>query len=320
MISPQTTGSRAELREELGALAYERTQNAGDRGYIGTTVMPIFESAAASAKFPVVPLDIALKLVDDSRTPDGNYNEINWRFKMTGFDTEDRGLIGRVDDSLLALYRRLIDLEEVTTNQVSDQILLNMERRVAALCEKVIDDDVTIAWNLPDTADTKADIDAGRAAMRARAGLLPNAVALSWTTFQLALGTKKMSEALQYTAPIQMGGFEAQRQMLASYWGVDQVLIAGGVKDTAQKGKVATIADIWSADYVHLLRISTGGNEIMEPCWGRTIMFTGDAPQILTTETYRDEDRRSDVVRVRNNLIEFIQYAYAKYSMGKLRG
>lgn len=320
MISPQTTATRAELRQDLGAVAYERLLGAPDRGYIGPVVMPVFESAVASAKFPVIPLDIALKLVDDARSPGGNYNEINWRFTLTGFDTVDRGLTGRIDDSLLAIYRNMLDLEQTTTNQVADQILLNQERRVAALCEASADAGAAVAWNLPATADTKTDIDTARAAFRLRSGLLPNAVALSWTAFNLAINTKKMSDVLQYTSPVQMGGFEAQRQALANYWGVDQVLVAGGIKDSAQKGKVASLADIWSPTMVHLLRLSPGGTEIMEPCWGRTIMFTGDAPQILTTETYRDEEKRSDIVRVRNHLVEFVQYAYAKWTLNGLLG
>ena len=87
--------------------------------------------------------------------------------------------------------------------------------------------------------DTKTDIDTARLAFRARSGLLPNAVALSWTAFQLALNTKKMSDILQFTSPIQMAGFETQRQALATYWGVDQVLVAGGDQRRRQPAPAA---------------------------------------------------------------------------------
>ena len=115
-----------------------------------------------------------------------------------------------------------------------------------------------------------------------------------------------------------MGGFEAQRQAVAAYFGIDQVLVAGAQKDSAQKGKAAVLADVWDATKVHLLRVSAGSSNVLEPCFGRTILWTGGAPQILTVETYRDETRRADIVRIRNDTEEFIQYVLAKYTLGEI--
>lgn len=318
--SPQTNATAAELRQDLGAVAYERTLGSPDRGYIGLRVMPLFESAISAAKFPVVPADIGLKDVDDSRATNGNYNEIDWRFGMTAFSTEDRGLTGRVDDRLRALYRTFVELEQATTNTVTDSILLALERRIAALVELGgAAANVAVPWSTAATATPKADIDAGILAMRAAAGLLPNAVAMSWTAFKAAMRCAEVKDAIKYTkSPDEIGDDAAQAGLLAAYFGVPAVLVAGAQKDTAQKNKAMSLADVWTAGLVHLLRVSEGSGNVLEACYGRTILFTGGAPNILTVETYRDESRRSDIIRVRNDTTEFVQYAAAKYTIGNI--
>jgi hypothetical protein len=158
---------------------------------------------------------------------------------------------------------------------------------------------------------------------------MPNALAMSLTVFWDVLLSAEVKDALKYTNPIEMGGFEAQVRALAAYFGVADLLVAGGMLDSSQKGKSASLADIWDDEYVHLLRVSDGGEEIMEPAYGRTILFapgsggggspTDDGEGMLIVETYRDEGRRSNMVRVRYDVTEFVQFSAAKYTLGNIR-
>jgi len=50
-----------------------------------------------------------------------------------------------------------------------------------------------------------------------------------------------------------------------------------------------------------------------EPAIGRTMLWEDGAPDIITTETYREEAKRSDVVRVRQDVDEVYQYKGAGY-------
>lgn len=317
--SPSTSASVAELRQDLGAVAYERLLGSAAVGHIGLQVLPLFRSAISSAKFPKIPKDVGLKAVDDARGAGGHYNEVDWRFEMDAFSTEDRGLVGYIDDRLRALYSTVIEVEQATTDTVTDQILLAHERRVAALAVAGgASANVTVPWSTAATATPKADIDTGKAAFRTASGLLPNALAMSLTAFWALVNTAEVKGALQYTAPIQMGGFEAQRAAMAAYLGVDQILVAGGMHDTTQKNKAAVLADLWNPTYCHLLRVSNGSTNALEPCWGRTILWTGGAGDLLTVETYRDEPRRADAIRIRNDYCLFTQYAAAKYTLGNI--
>jgi hypothetical protein len=327
--SPSTTATAAELRQDLGTVAYEHMSTAGQRGHIGIVVLPPFRSPQQASKFPVVDVSQGMRQADDLRAADGHYNEVDWQFGMDSFATDDRGLEGRIDDRLVGIYGRLLPVEELTTRTTTNRILINHERRVAAKLQAgAANAEVAIEWTTAATATPHADVTAAKKAFRSRSGLLPNACAMSLTVFWALLATAEIKSALRYTNPLEFGGFEAQRRAVAAYFGVDQVLVAGGMEDASKKGQSASLADIWDDEYFHLLHISPGGEQIMEPAYGRTILWTGgsagggsaadDGEGMLIVETYRDETRRSDMVRVRYDVTEFTQYAAAHYKLGNI--
>jgi hypothetical protein len=328
--SPSTTAAAAELRGDLGVVAYEHMSGAGQRGYIGLRLLPPFQVGLQSGQFPVVDVSQGMRSADDLRAASGHYNEVDWQFKMDGYATVERGLEGRIDDRLVGIYQRLLPVEELTTRTTIDRILLNLERRIAATLEAgAADADVTNEWDDHANATPHSDVTAAKAAFRAASGLLPNIGACSLPVFWDLLSCAEVQDALKYTSPIEMGGFEAQRAALATYFGLDELVVAGGMQDASKKGQSASLADIWDDEYFHLLHASPGGEQIMEPAFGRTLLWTGnsagggsaadDGEGMLIVETYRDETRRSDMVRVRYDVAEFTQYAAAHYKLGNIR-
>jgi hypothetical protein len=323
--SPTTTGTAAELRQDLGTVAYEHMQSASERGHIGLRLMPVFRSGVSSAKFPKWGKKNFLKRTDDLRAAGGQYNEVGVSFDWQNFSTDDRGLKIPIDDRLQALYAAFTDVEEASTRAVIDSILMNHEARVAALAAAGgPDDEVNNEWDDAEAATPRADVKAAKMAFRAANGFLPNTLAMSLTVFENLLLTSEISEKLQYTNPIEMGGFEAQRAALAAYFGVGRIEVAGGMEDTADKGQATALAEMWDDEYCHLLYTSDGGNQIMRPCWGRTILWTpgsgggSEGDGMLIVERYRDEDRRSEMVRARYDVDEFEQMASCKYTLGNI--
>jgi len=159
---------------------------------------------------------------------------------------------------------------------------------------------------------------AGKQAMRAASGLEPNVLAMSKKVFETVLLTAEIRDALKYTNPIEIGGDEAQRRVLAMYFGVDEVLVGNAIKDTAKKGQAFSLSDIWDDEYVGLFKVSGGGNDLREPVVGRTFLWTGDSPQMLVTEQYREEQTRSNVYRVRQNVDEAFIFQGAGYLLGNI--
>jgi hypothetical protein len=327
--TPTASTTATELRQDLGVVAYERMQSSTSRGHIGLRLLPPFRVALQSAKFPAVDKSQSMRAADDLRAASGHYNEADWQFAMKSYDTDDRGLEGRIDDRLLAIYGGRIPVEQITTNTLVDRIVLGLERRIAAKLEAgAADDDVGNEWDDSANATPKADVDAGMSAFRLASGLLPNVGACSWKVFKNLLRTKELREALQYTNPIEMGGYEAQRAQLAAYLGLTSIEVGGGLVDGSKKGAAASLADVWDDEYFHLLHVSEGGSNVLEPAYGRTLIWTegsagggsaeDDGEGMLIVETYRDEGRRSDMVRLRYDVAEFEQYADAHYKLGNI--
>jgi hypothetical protein len=217
-----------------------------------------------------------------------------------------------------ALYRRYFDAEMIATEICVDTILRGHEKRVIALLEaNALTSGVTTEWDTAATATPRANIETGREAMRAAYGILPNAIAMGYKVFRNVLNTAEIKSALQYTNPIEMGSEEAQRRILSQYFGLD-VLVSSGQRDSAKKGQAFSLADLMNDEYVHLIRRSTGGDRLREPVFGRTFLWFADAPQSVVVESYREEERRSTIIRARQNVDEAIIFAGAAYKLSNI--
>ena len=236
---------------------------------------------------------------------------------MGTYNCEDHGWEEPLDDSEVALYTRFFDAEVVSVELATDVLLRNHEKRVQAVLQNTSnaagDTAVTNEWDDAANATPKADVTAGIQAMRAASGLTPNVGVCSSKVFENVMVTNEIKTYLQYTSPHLVLGMEAQRQVLARYFGLDEIFVGDGVEDTAAKGQDTVIGDIWDDEYFNLVRVSRGGARLREPAFGRTFLWTGDSPSIVTAEQYREDATRSWIYRVRHNVDEAIVYTGANY-------
>jgi hypothetical protein len=316
------TSSTTIQRPDLGAIAYEYNLEASQRGFIGLSLLPIFDVPLQSSDYPVIPLEALLKIPDTKRAPRSDYARGDWEFEMGTYACEEHGWEEVVDDVEARLYARFFDAEEVATKRAVDILLRGQEARIASMLMNTSNitntSDVSVAWNTSATATPQADVETAKAAMRASSGLAPNKIAMSKKVFDTVLITKEIKDAFRYTNPIELGGEEVKRRLLAQYFGVDEVLVGGAIKDSAKKGKAASIADLWDDEYILLAAVSIGGPELREPCLGRTFLWTADSPQNLVTEQYREEKKRSNIYRVRHNVDECFVFTGAGYLLGNI--
>ncbi len=87
---------------------------------------------------------------------------------------------------------------------------------------------------------------------------------------------------------------------------MDNILVAGGTKNTANEGQSASLSEIWDDEYCWIGRVATTA-DFREPCIGRIFHWAGDGSQEEgLVESYRDETVRSDIVRVRHDVDEVV--------------
>ena len=162
--------------------------------------------------------------------------------------------------------------------------------------------------------------------MFAATGLLPNSVTMSYSDWSFLTRTTEIKNAFGTGTNREMGPFQtlpmdAKLREMAAYFEVNQVLVSTQVKDSAKKGQSKTVAPVWTAGKVFVGRVAgipdpnnfedTSVNDFKEPVVGRTFQWEADAPVPVVVEEWRDEGRRSDMVRARTHLGEVVQFAGA---------
>lgn len=314
---PRPTSGTTVQRPDLGALAWEYLSETSRLGFIGTRLMPLFDVTEKSADYPVIPLESLLKVPDTKRAPRSGYARGDWEFETGTYTCEEHGWEEPVDDVEAALYQRFFDAEEVSMEIAVDHLMRGHEKRVAAVVQNTANAignaAVTVEWSTPATATPKADVKAGIQAMRAASGLTPNVGVCSEKVFENVLVTTELRDYLQYTSPHLVQGREAQRQALARYFSLDDIIVGNAIEDSGQKGQAFAGADVWDDEYFNLMRVSDGAMRLREPVFGRTFLWVEDAADILVTESYREEQTRSEIIRVRHNVDEAIIFTGANY-------
>jgi hypothetical protein len=85
--------------------------------------------------------------------------------------------------------------------------------------------------------------------------------------------------------------------------GITQVLVGRSRVNSAKKGQSYSASSVWGNTYIWVGDVRLG--DVGMGGAGRTLVWNEDGG-LFTTETYRDEGRRSNMVRVRQNTDEVI--------------
>ena len=308
---PRAVDPTFRVRDDLG-LAMEKFSLSMDReGFIGLRVLPVYETRSRSGKLAVLDLSTALKTHKTERASGANYESSDFTYDSIEYSTEEHGFEVPVDDREEAEVADWFDAEVEAAEFARDIVMRNLERRIAA---KVFDPTtftphhVGAVWTDATNAVPFNDIDRGIRAVRAAGGQRPNTLIINWTNFMnLRMSEQILDKITSNGAGSSIKADDVTAAQVASVLGVPQILIAGAMKDTADEGQTATYADIWSDQYAMLAYVAPEGSSFKRRSLGRTIHWGEDGSQIgCRFETYRDESRRSDIVRQRHDVAEVI--------------
>jgi len=135
----------------------------------------------------------------------------------------------------------------------------------------------------------------------AKYGVLANTLIMSMPVFERIRRSAKVQNQFFGIVPSDQSRLLSEGEVAAAV-GVDRVLVGRAPKNTAKKGQVYSGGFIWSNTYMALA--NTVGGDFSGGGFGRTIVWAADSPVPFVSETYRDEARRADVLRVRQNSAE----------------
>ena len=313
---PSPTSALATLRPDLAASFMQFDLEMDRRNFISQLLLPVIEVPNQAGNFGRIPLDQLLQNRNVDRAPGGGYNRGNWTFDPMTFATAERGAEEPVDDREAGMYRNYFDMEQICAMRALDAVLRAQEIRVAALIFNTttwtgasLTTAIGTAWSDATNGTPITDVEAAVRKVYTNSGVWPNALVLSKKKFRdirLSSQVKTLIAATGAGFPIRARDITID--MLKAVFDLENILVAGGSKNTATEGQTATPDQLWDSTKAMVCRVAES-NDIREPCLGRIFHWGEDGSEVGgTVETYRDEKVRSDVVRVRHDVQEQVLY------------
>jgi hypothetical protein len=298
--------SYTTIRADIAQAVFEGLSNKNNL-FIGTEVMPVFSSDVRSGAYLKLNLGDSEALNDDvlKIAAGAGYPRTSRRFTSDSFDAIEYGLEEVLPDSNRRDLDRFFDTEVNIAGMLLRQIQVSHEARVAtsafaangltAISASAAYTDANItSFDVPgDVAQAKLEL--------AKYGVLPNTLIMSMPLFERIRRSAKVQNQFFGIVPSDQSRLLSEGEVAAAV-GVDRVLVGRAPKNTAAKGQTYAGGFIWSNTYMALA--NTVGGEFSGGGFGRTIVWAADSPVPFVSETYRDEARRADVLRVRQNSAE----------------
>ena len=298
--------SYTTIRADIAQAVFEGLSNKNNL-FIGTEVMPVFSSDVRSGAYLKLNLGDSEALNDDALkiAAGAGYPRTSRRFTSDSFDAIEYGLEEVLPDSNRRDLDRFFDTEVNIAAMLLRQIQVSHEARVATAAfaaNGLTAISATAAYT--DANITSFDVPGDVAAAKlelAKYGVLANTLIMSMPVFERIRRSAKVQNQFFGIVPSDQSRLLSEGEVAAAV-GVDRVLVGRAPKNTAKKGQVYSGGFIWSNTYMALA--NTVGGDFSGGGFGRTIVWAADSPVPFVSETYRDEARRADVLRVRQNSAE----------------
>ena len=296
------------IRADLNQALIEAPQ--ADIGLIGAQLLPLQNVDAKAGTYLKVQLAGAELLSNNATARDAGsgYSRGIRSFSSANYSTDEFGLEELLDDSSVADLSRFFSYESETAKFLLRQLKLSHEARVNTLLFAgstpftTSDQSAAVAYTQGNiaTIDVARDVAAAKLVL-GKLGYEANCVAMNADVFELIRRSTLLQN--QFFGVISNTGARLLNEAeIAAALGVEKLLVGRAAINTAGKNKSYTGSFAISSAKVIVGQVA--GGEFTAGGIGRTLVWSGDSAGGFVSESYRDEARRSQVLRVRMNTDE----------------
>jgi hypothetical protein len=322
---PSPSSSLASLRPDL-ATFLEFDLESERQGYIATQVFPVIDVQSQAGNFGKIPIEQLLQQRDTKRAPGSGYSRGNWTFEPATYATEEHGAEEPVDDREAKMYAEYFVAEQISTMRAFSAVLRNAEQRVANAVFNAttwsgasLTTAITHEWDDATNCVPLTDVEAAVQKIYDNSGLWANALVINRKVFRNLRNSAQVIDRIESNgAGSPSKATDITVQMLAAAFDLDYIIVAGTSRNGAKEGQAASPTQIWSGEYAMVCRVSTSP-DMRDACIGRTFHWSQDGSSIGgTVESYRDETKRSDIIRVRHDVDEIVLYPQAGHLLSNI--
>jgi len=298
------------IRADISQALIEAPQ--ADIGLIGSQLLPLQNVDAKAGTYLKVQLAGGELLTNNAlaRESGSSYSRGIRSFSSANYATNEVGLEELIPDDAAKDLNRFFAYESETAKFLLRQLKLSHEKRVSDLLWNattpftIADQTRAVAYTqaLVATVDVARDVATAKLAL-AQYGYEANCVAMSANVFELIRRSTLLQN--QFFGVISNTGARLLSEAeIAAALGIQTLLVGRAAYNTAGKNK-AYIGSFVVPDTKIVVGQIAGG-EFTAGGIGRTLVWSGDSAGGFVSESYRDEARRSQVLRVRMNTDEVV--------------
>ena len=296
--------SNATLRGDITTALIQASQ--ADQGFIGTDVFPIYNSSVRAGQYIKPQLGNAELLNSDaSKVAAGSaYPRSTRAFDNDNFTCVEYGLEEVVPDALAADVSRFFGLETETAKILLRNIQIGHEAEVASTLfdsGTFTATSALVSYTTANLATINFVADVANAKQRLlKKGVIANTVIMNQEVFDLVRRSPLTQNQFFGVVPSDTRRLLSEQEIAAAA-GVEKVLVGKAAKNSAAKGQ--TFSGAFILPSTHVAVAQTAGGDFASGGVGRTIVWSEDASAPFVAESYRDEGRRSNILRVRSNRV-----------------
>jgi hypothetical protein len=302
------TNSQATPRSDIHALVMQANADF-NKLFIGDQIFPVYGSEVKRGIYMTAQLADAQLLNADARAraAGAGYDRFDSKYDTDTFDCVEYGGEVVIDDSYESEVARFMNLEATEAMKLERRYHLAYEARIKTASFNSSTFTTTAAAvnytaALLSTIDAPGDIDAAKQRLLLK-GQIANAVWMSNPVFQRIRRSTLMQNQIYGVVPRganqkALPGVADVAQAL----GVDNLYIGNAPYNSAAEGAAYSGSFIWNNTYIAVGVIQ--GGEFQAGGVGRTIQWTKDTTGLFTPETYRSDERRSNILRIRQHVAE----------------
>lgn len=302
----------AVLRADLRGVQEEAFNYSA--GFIGAKALPPLPVTARAGQYPRIQIDAGNLLRDETkgRGPGASYPRVQRAVTTDTYTCQEYGLEELVDDSERNDYSRFFDMEAQAVKNIMRQVQLAHERRASTLLTSRANWTATTSATAYTAANIATfnlglDVDICKQAINSRGESADNLTAvMSLNTFNLVRASTQLQNRIRGTISTD-SMLVLSKESVADALGLKQVLVGNNFYDTTAQGVTSSLSAIWPDTVIWLGSVApfSGAESYFSGGAAATLFWQTDG-DIFQTETYREESRRSEVVRCRQYTAEKI--------------
>ena len=305
-ISPGS--SLVTPRSDLGLAFEELDLEAIRGGYVGLQIAPVAEVGKAFDQFRTLKKNAQLQPRKTERNGDGSYQNLVADFETDTYVCQEHGVEMPVDERTGAAHDDLLDAQMVAAELCRHAVIEAHEMRViAAVDGKSAGASAAAVWS-NDATDVAGQMNGFIQTYRLANGVRPNAICMDAEIADMLMENQSIIE--KFVGASARTAKDIRLDGLAAALKLDEVIVANGVKNTADAPKAFSGSAIWPRAKVLLFRKETGS--LARRQFMRTIHWAADGSRIGGAfEEYEDPKRRQQIIRCRMDSVEKIIHADA---------